>query len=177
MKTAVLLVAAALIATPAARVTRAAMEPVERSFNGRIERFNVDDPIYLLGTTRGLYLDGYGVVLTAEVELIMGPSITFFRQTIGKAEIARVHQRKLERVPKLRELMREALVDSAASLDTVPAEEQIVLGVFLFYKNWEDRTGLPAQIMMQATRKTLVDFKANRIGREALDSAIQVKEF
>jgi len=72
--------------------------------------------------------------------------------------------------------MREMLLASAASLDTVPANEQIALGVTLFYYGWEDTTGLPAQIVMQAPRQKLLD--AQRGGNKAeLESIVQVQEF
>ena len=69
--------------------------------------------------------------------------------------------RKLDRLPKLREIMRESLVASAAMLDTVPANEQMVLSVALPRYHWEDTSGLPAQIVMQATRGALVHLQVN----------------
>ena len=44
----------------------------------------------------------------------------------------------------LRDAMRQMLVDTAASLDTVPADEQVALSVSLFYWTWENREALPA---------------------------------
>ena len=81
---------------------------------------------------------------------------------ISKEQIARLHQKKVARVPKLREMMRDMMVAAAASLDTVPAEERVVVGVTLFQFSWEDSSGLPAQIIMQAPRKALLDYQAGR---------------
>jgi hypothetical protein len=167
-------VAIALAQQP--RVGRGALAAVEQSFDQRLAKLNPDDPFALIGPTRGVYLDNYGVVFTAEVNLATGPSITPFRPTIGKEDVARVRGKKLEALPRLRATMKEMLVDSAAMLDTVPQEEQVVLGVSLFHRAWEDTAGLPAQIVMQARRKALVDYKLRR-DRATLDATVQVREF
>jgi hypothetical protein len=56
----------------------------------------------------------------------------------------------------IRTAMRAMLVDSARSLDSVPSDEQVALGLSLFYWKWENRDGLPAQIVMHAPRKVLL---------------------
>ena len=48
------------------------------------------------------------------------------------------------------------LLDSARSLDAVPADEQVAVSLSLFYWTWEKRDGLPAQIVMHAPRKALL---------------------
>src|SRR5262245_45898118 len=78
------------------RVKRAALKAMEVSFDRRIERL-ADDPYILVGTTRGVYLEGYGAVLTAEVSLANGPAVSPFRPTLTKEDIAAIRARKLER--------------------------------------------------------------------------------
>jgi hypothetical protein len=56
-------------------------------------------------------------------------------------------------------------------------EERLVVGVTLFHFSWEDSSGLPAQILMQAPRKTLLEFQTGRRSRATLESAVQVREF
>jgi hypothetical protein len=51
-----------------------------------------------------------------------------------------------------------------------------VLGVALFYANWEDNAGMPQMITMQARKAALADVAASRQPRTALDSIIQVRE-
>ena len=86
-----------------------------------------------------------------------------------------VHARKVQNLPILGRNMREMLVASAASLDTVPATEQVAVAVSLFYFSWEDRSGLPAQIVMRAERQKLLDFQAGRANAAALDSSIRFR--
>ncbi len=166
--------ALALAAQPQA-VTRDAMATVEHSVDTAIRGLNPNEPYDLLGFTRGVYLPGYGAVLTAEVNLVTTVLMPFQTQNSG-ASLARLRQKKIQRVPPMRELMRQALVDAAATLDPVPSNEQIVFALTLFYRSFEEREGLPRQIIMQAPKQALLDFKANRLSKVQLDAAIQVRE-
>jgi hypothetical protein len=82
----------------------------------------------------------------------------------------------LQRLAVLKSLMRKEMAGWAAELETVSPNEQVVLGVTLFYRSFENREGLPAQIVMQATRQALLDFKASRITAAQLDQLTQVQE-
>jgi hypothetical protein len=159
-------------ATP--RVTRPMLVAMEKSMDSRVTRLSQDNPFVLLGPTRGIYLDGYGAVFTAEVNLVSSPAaMLMFRPQMTKEEIEQHRQKKLSRLPQLKEALRQALIDSAASLDTVPGEEQIVVVAMLSKYPWEDTTGLPQQIMMQASKKILLDQRNNPA---ALDSVIRTIE-
>ena len=71
-------------------------------------------------------------------------------------EIRRTHEKKVQRMGAIRNAMRAMLVDSARSLDSVPPDEQVSVGLTLFYWKWENHDGLPAQIVMHAPRKALL---------------------
>jgi len=158
------------------RVGRAAVAAMEKSIDRRLETV-VESPFLLLGMTRGVYLEGYGAVFTAEVNLASGPSISPFRPKVTKDDTVKLRLNKLGRLPALKSAMREMLVAAAGSLDTVPAEERLVVGVSLFCFSWEDSSGMPSQIVMQAPRRTLLDFQTNRRARSTLEAAVQVQEF
>ena len=164
--------ASAANATP--RVTRPMLVAMEKSLDSRVTRLSQDNPFVLLGPTRGIYLEGYGAVFTAEVNLVSSPAaLMMFRGQMTKEEIEQHRQKKISRLPQLKEALRQALIDSAASLDTVPGEEQIVVVAMLSKYPWEDTTGLPQQIMMQASKKNLLDQRGNP---SALDSVIRTIE-
>ena len=150
------LLAAASTALPQQKqaVSREALAAVEKSFDGRLASLGQEEPFDLLGNTRGIYLEGFGVVFTTELSLIVTPGISPFRPTISKEMVERIHQKKLERIPLLKQAMREMLVSSAVALGALPADEQIAVGVTLLYYSWEDRSGLPSQIVMQALKST-----------------------
>jgi len=70
--------------------------------------------------------------------------------------------------------MKEMLMSAAASLDEVPAKEQIAIGVSLVYFSYEDASGMPGQILMQGERGKLIDAK---LGRVSIDSVVKAQEF
>ena len=169
-----LAVAASAIASDTPRVSRDQLIAVEKSLDSRYTKLWDDVPVAVLGLTRGIYLEGYGAVMTSEVDLVAGPTLLFMRGPLNKDEVEKFRQKKIGRVPELRRAMRQALIDSAASLDTVPLDEQIVVVAMLSKYPWEDFKGLPHQIMMQAQKKKLLD--ALRSGVGTLDEAIRVQE-
>ena len=150
------------------RVTRSALAAQEKSIDGHLAYST--DAFDLLGPTRGVYLEGYGAVFSIEVNLILSPNVSPFHPAFSKMEIARIHERKVQRLPLLREKMREMLIASAASLENEPPSEQVVLAVSLFHYSWEDYSGLPSQIVMQAERQKLLS-NATR------ETAIRTVEF
>jgi hypothetical protein len=176
-----LLLALATLLPPAALpqsvpVTRADLAGLERKFDRTIPTLDVNDPYDLLGTTRGIYLPNFGVVFTTELNLVV-TTISPFLPELTVSDIEKLHRKKLTRVPALKQCMRKMLVEAAADLKGVPVGERIVLGVTIFYRQFEIKDNLPRQIVMQAPRKALLDFKAGRIDSAALDAAIRTQEF
>ena len=147
------LTATGLTAARAVRIPPQAISGLERAFNSRLDTMaDVNEPVDLLGDTRGVQLDDYGVVFTTEVSLVRTPGITPFRQTIPPALAARVKVQRLERMPLLRAAMKEMIRDMAVAFTQIPASQQLVLVVRLYYGAWEDTTGMPAQVVMHADR-------------------------
>ena len=137
------------------RIARGTFTDLERRFDGALANLGVaNDPIDMLGSTRGVYLDGYGVVFTAELSLVISPTLNPFRQTITKEMATQVHQRKIDRLPALRKAMREMVRTAATTLVQIPDNQLVVVAVRLAYLNWEDTTGLPAQILMRVDRRS-----------------------
>lgn len=172
-----LVVAASAIASDAPRVPRTTLAAAEKSLDNRFAGLWNDNPFIMLGPTRGVYLEGYGAVFTAEVNLVAGPQISILMQSATKQSIADHRQKKLARIPELRKAMAKALADTAASpeMAAVPPDEQIVLVAFLSHFPWEDLTGVPSQIMMQGSKKKLMD--AQREGGAALEASIQAVQY
>ena len=127
---------------------------LEHRFDGKLSSIGgANDPLDLLGTTRGVYLDGFGAVFTAEVSLIITPSISPFRQTITEELKNQVHQKKVARVPLLKQAIREMVKTAALTMIQVPDNQQFVFAVRLEYLKWEDTIGLPGLIVAKADRK------------------------
>ena len=142
----------------ALKIAPQTFKELERHFDVQLAALGgPNDPVDVLGTTRGLYLDGYGAAFTAEVSLIVTPPINPFHQQITKEEAAQVHRRKVDRLPKLKQAMADMMRSSAMTLIQIPDSQQIVLSVRLLYLPWEDTTGLPAQLLMSATRREVLN--------------------
>lgn len=172
-----LVIAASAMASDAPRVPRSTLAATERKLDNSFTRLWSDNPFVVLGPTRGVYLEGYGAVFTAEVNLVAGPVLGIMTPPMTKQDIAIHKQKKIARIPELRRALAKALGDVAASpeMATVPPEEQIVLVAFLSHFPWEDLDGLPSQIMLQGTKKQLMD--AQHQGGAALESAIHAVQY
>ena len=156
---------------------RTTLVAAEKSLDNRFAGLWSDNPFIMLGPTRGIYLESYGTVFTAEVNLVAGPQIGILTPSMTKQSIAEHRQKKLARIPELKKAMAKALADTAASpeMAAVPPDEQIVLVAFLSHFPWEDLTGVPSQIMMQGSKKKLMD--AQREGGAALEASIQAVQY
>src|SRR5207237_7315858 len=86
---ALVLIMGVITTASAQRVKRGALAAMEKSFDARLQQM-VTEPFDLLGNTRGLYLEGYGAVFTAEVNLIISPMLSPFRPPFSNEEIAKV---------------------------------------------------------------------------------------
>ncbi len=170
-----LLLAGAFIAL-GQTIKRASLEEFEHSFDARLLKNTGSGPFDVMSTTVGAYIDGAGVFFGCRANLVYGPVPSPFRPPFTKAEIAAMRQRKLDRIPVLETEMRNFLSDVAAApgLDSVRPVEQIAVSVDLFYYSdpkWEDSTGLPRQITMNAQKQKLLQAR-----RDKVDLATVVQE-
>jgi hypothetical protein len=154
------------------RVTREDLAGVEKSVDSTIRSWDVTEPYDLLGFTRGVYLPGYGVVFTTEVNLMITVITPFNLPPTGK-KLLQLKEKKQARLSFVRGWMKETLINAGASLEQVPPGEKIVYAMTIFYQSFEDHSGMPNQVIIEAPRQALADFKAGRIGQEQLDAAIQ----
>ncbi len=167
------LATAAMLTAAAARVSRTALTAMEKSLDQKISSLWPDNQYLLIGNTRGVYLDGYGAVFTAEVNLVANP-LSLMSTHLSPAEVARYRQTKIERAVALKKALREALASTAASLDTVPPEEKVVMVAFLDHFPFEDMNGVPTQITVEGQKKALLE--AQRSGGKSLETAVKVTE-
>jgi hypothetical protein len=113
----------AISAADAPRLNRTLVTTVEKRLDERIQRMWTDNPMALVGNSRGVYLPGYGIVFSAEMTLATA-NISLMNPTLTDADKVALHKKKLERLPQLKAAMKEALIATAASLDPVPAYGQ-----------------------------------------------------
>jgi hypothetical protein len=129
---------------------------VESGFEQRLKGLDPIDPFDRLGACSGVYVSGYGLVFTTAVSLVGAPVFGPFTGGFTKEKADAVHKRMLAHLPALRKAMSEMLTGAAKSLNSLPPNEKVVVAVRLFYMDWEDKNGLPNQIVMTADRASAV---------------------
>jgi len=129
------------------------LSALEKNFDDNLQITGVPDRLQSRGFTRALRIDDYGAVFTAEVDLVAAPTLNPFQMSISPQQASEVHQRKLTNLVLLRKTMREMMTTSANALTALAPEGHIVVAVRLAYQSWEQREGLPAQIVMKASRQ------------------------
>ena len=168
MKFALALFAVAVLCfADSAKVSRAALMEVEAGINDAVRSVTAD-PYDLLGTARGTYIEGYGALITVELNLVYINSLGPFRPAMTKEDVEGVHQRKLRKLDVLRDLLRQQMLRASTTLTGVQPKEQIAIEAFLWNYNWETTTGLPHRILLSAERQKLLDAKASKAGKDEL---------
>src|SRR6476646_6955845 len=159
MWTTTLLLLAAIVGRPveSARITLAKVVNTQTLISTQLAAMYPEEPWFLIGPTRGLYLDGTGVIFSAEINLATGPSLSPFKQTITKEEIAHHRDKKETRLPILRQRMYTIVGSMASYMEMLPNNEEFVLAVTLLRYPWEEAAGMPSQIIMRAPRGKLVE--------------------
>jgi hypothetical protein len=140
-------------------ISLASLNGLQRGFDDSLGSYDINDPIDILGRTRGIYLSDYGVVFTTELSPIVTPGINPFHQVITDQEKARTHQRKAQRMPAVISLMQQMMKTTATQLTALPDSQQVVLVVKLLYLPYEDAQGLPGQIVMKGDKRSVLTGK------------------
>ena len=136
----------------ASNVAPSAFRRVESDFDSNLKLADQKNPLNVLGLTRGLYLPGFGVVFTTEVELAMNNFNPMFNQHVGAEAKTSLHENKVRHVELLRQQMGAMVANIAKNLTFLGPTDQVVVAVRLYYASWEDKTGLPDQIVMRADK-------------------------
>lgn len=165
--------AVALLAANGPRVSANVLKIVETSLDDRIKSLWPENPFPLIRLARGLYLEGYGAVFTMDVSPVMSTT-SMMHPTVTKDEVVKAHKVRSERIAQLKQAMPLIVADVAASLEPVPADDQVTVVVYLAYHDWEDVSGMPGQLTFRGKKKALLD--ARRAGVGALAQVVQVSE-
>ena len=151
----------------------------ERAIDSRFR--NLEDvidstPMPLTGVTRGGYLNGFGAVFTVEVNLLPVPNLGPFSGFSEKAKTD-LNLRKRQRLEDLEIRARTILLEEGPRLTEVPVTEKVALVISLLHYRWEDVSGLPSQLIMQARRQLLIDHQAGRIDLPTLKKQLELAYF
>jgi hypothetical protein len=167
----IVLVASIIAATIAPRVSRNSMVSLEKLADSKVVQLDANTPGEALGPTRGVYLEGYGAVFTAEVDPnpFAAPN-PFSRPRYSDTELDKLRTQKIARIETLKKRMAESLVIMARGLEGVPPNENVALAVTIPYYVWEKSNGMPRQIVLQAPKSAL-------LSSTGLEKSLKVQEF
>jgi hypothetical protein len=159
---ALLLVALATLCFAATEspVSMKSIQAVEDNLNN-VFRVNTPDPYNLLGTARGTYIEGYGTLFTVEMQLIYVTPPNPFQPVISPQELASIHDRKLKKLPLLRQVMQNQLVNASKTMDGLPLSQHVAMEAILFTFSFENSKDVPQRIFMTAEKGKLFEAQAN----------------
>ncbi len=132
---------------------RAELADAEHRVDMAIQQKWSDDPLVLIGGTRAFYIEGFGVVMTTELNLVTGPSVNPFHPNLSPEDKERYRKRKNERFPQLKDLMSSTVQQAKTWFPTLKDDEQIALGVQLYRYTWEDPGSIPSQMIWTTTKR------------------------
>jgi hypothetical protein len=153
----------------AATVKRDQLKSLENGFASSLKASQMRVLVY----PSSVYIDGFGVVFTSDVNLSYSPMPDPFQQVIPPQAKARTQIMEQLQLPLLRNEMRQLLMRTSVTLDTLPVNEQIVVSVTISQQAWQDRNGMPQQIVMQGQKAKLMDASLKKLSPE---SVIRVQE-
>jgi len=160
------------------RVSRAAILAVEAGMNRTFSASSAD-PYDLLGTARGTYLEGYGTLFTFEVDLVNagGLILSPFRPTVTPEEIASFRDRKMKKLPELKDAMRTVMMNASVTMEGLPPNEHVALEAILFSYSWEKNAReMPHRVFMTAEKQKLLDARANHATQSDLAAIIEEQD-
>ena len=180
MRALVLIVTATVcFAATESRVSRASILAVEGSVDQTLKARSAD-PFELFGLTRGTYLEGYGTLFTFEVDLISpGGFLTVgpFGSPLTPEQQAKVRDRKLKKLPELRETMRSLITNASSTLEGLPANERIAMEAILLDGPGEKSVReIPRRIFMSVEKQKLLDAKANHATAAELAALVEEQD-
>ena len=149
------------------------LRTVERLIAGHFDAL----PMRMIGRVRGGRLEEFGAVFLLELNVVPMANVSPFRQPYSEAERKNLNQKKRLGVDQLEQRGLALLQKAAENLDAIPLEEDIALIIALFYFTWEDTTGLPSQLVLQAPRKILLDEMAGDIDEIEFKRAVKIRRF
>jgi hypothetical protein len=170
--------AALCFAAIESQVSRAAILAVEGSVN---EKFSArsTDPYDLLGTARGTYIEGYGTLFTFEIDLINAGGLIMspFKPTVTPEELAGFRDRKMKKLPELKDAMRTLMMNAGTALEGLPPNERVAMEAILFSYSWEKNAKeMPRRVFMSAEKQKLLDARANHATPADLAAIIEEQD-
>lgn len=163
----------AVVGMASNRVDRAQTFALEKQFSERALALWGDDRYMFFLRPQAYSVDHFGILLTANMNLVPGPIPLPFRGPITKEEIATHKRAVLERIPRFRQFLKSELIDAAAMFPGGAETDRVGIAVTIYHYSWEDTADIPTQIIVQGVKRDLLEAKANPA---LADHAIDMKD-
>jgi len=155
-------------------VTKAMLTAFEKQFVGSVLSATKDSAVTFVDPPRAYYVDNFGIMMASEISLVPGYGPTMFGP-LNPEQIQLHHHKVTERLPVLREQMKLALFEGATRFDALDDNDRLAVAVTVYHFAWENTTGIPSQIVMQGTRKALLEARP-KTQEQGRDQAFEMKE-
>jgi hypothetical protein len=100
-----------------------------------------------------------------------------FKQTITPEELAGLRDRKLKKLPELKDAMRTVMMNASATLEGLPPNEHVALEAILFSYSWEKNAReMPHRIFMNAEKQKLLDARSSHATPADLAAIIEEQD-
>ena len=129
----------------------------EKICDAAIRSYSIDAPIDHLLPAHGVYVEGYGVVLITDINLVALPPLWGFAGGVTDKDKARIHETKVKRFPAVREMFTRVAASVADGLERLSPEESVLLRVNLYNFEFENKNDLPKRLTISGRKKDLVD--------------------
>jgi hypothetical protein len=128
----------------------------EKICDAAIRGYSIDAPIDHLLPAHGVYVEGYGLVLITDVNLVALPALFGFSGRVTDKDRMQIHDSKVKRFPAVRELFMRVVLDVARELERLPPEESVLLRVNFYNFDWEKKNDLPKRLTVSGRKRDLV---------------------
>jgi hypothetical protein len=155
-------------------LTKVMLSAFQKQFATSVLSATKDSAVTFIDPPRAYYLDDFGIVMTSEVSPVPGYGPTIFGP-LNKDQIQLHHRKVIERLPILREQMKLALFDGATRFQTLDSNDHLAVALTVYHFAWEDTTDVPSQIVIQGTKKALLEGRT-KTQEQGRDQAVQMKE-
>lgn len=156
------------------KVPRAKVVNVEKLISTALASMYPDEPYFLIGPARGVYIEGVGVVYITDINLATGPTMSPFSPPVNKEQMQRHRDKKEVRLPLLKNKILEISGSVISLLDALPANEDFILTINLLRYPWEDPAGLPSQLILRVQKGKLGKAVADHA---RIDTIAKVQEY
>ena len=152
---------------------RDGLRSAERAIASRFDAL----PMRMIGRVRGGRLEDFGAVFLFEVNVVPMANVSPFRPAYSEDELKSLNEKKRAGVVELEKIGLELLVEAVGRLEAIPPDEHVALVIALFHFTWEDTTGLPSQLVLQAPRSLLLDRAAGQVSDSELARKAKIRRF